>query len=146
MITSKEYLTKIRKLDIMISQKERELADLNEMKYANGGFTYSERVKTSVSNKNFEDKAIKAADLEAEINDEKNRFTVVKHNIINEIQMLEEPKHITILFKIYVENKKLNKIAKEMHYSIRQIKYIHREALNEFQEVVILKKYNNRVS
>ena len=75
--------------------------------------------------------------LEAEINAEIDKFVDKKHEIINQIQGLENRLHITVLYKRYVEYKGLLRITREMHYSLQHIKRLQYYALLEFE-----KKYN----
>ena len=77
-------------------------------------------------------------DLEAEINDEIDRFVDEKHKIINQIQRLKNADYISLLFKRYVEYKKFETIAVEMNFTYQYVIEMHRYALKEFETT-----YNN---
>lgn len=129
----KEYLSQIGILDIKINQKMKELDELRLLVTSTGSFDYSkEYVKTSGTGDNVEKKVINYVALEENINKMIKKYIELKHKIINEIQGLDEATHIDILFKKYVENKRLELIAVEMKYSYSRVKHLHGEALQAF--------------
>lgn len=132
---AKEYLQKIQKLDILINQKIKELDDLRRMSTSVGSIDYSrERVQTSVSGKApFIGLIERIYDLDAEINAEIDAFVDEKHRIINQIQALQNSKHIEVLYKHYVEFKRLEVVAAEMNFTYQYIVELHGYALKEFQ-------------
>lgn len=132
---AKEYLQQLRRLDTMINQKIKELGDLRLMSQSVGGIDYSkERVQSSPSgDAPFVKPVLRMIELEQEINAEIDRFVDEKHEIINQIQALQNPKHIDILYKHYVEFKQLEIVAVEMNFTYQYIVELHGTALKEFQ-------------
>lgn len=132
---AKEYLQQLQRLDIMINQKIKELGDLRLMSQSAGGIDYSkERVQSSPSgDAPFVKPVLRMIELEQEINAEIDRFVDEKHEIINQIQALQNPKHIDILYKHYVEFKRLEIVAVEMNFTYQYIVELHGTALKEFQ-------------
>lgn len=132
---AKEYLQKLQRLDTVINQKIKELGDLRTMSTSVGGIDYSkERVQTSPSGDAPFVKIInKMIDLDEEINREIDNFVDEKHRIINQIQALQDSKYIEILYKHYVEFKRLEVVAVEMNYTYQYIVELHGYALKEFQ-------------
>ena len=132
---AKEYLQQLRRLDTVIDQKIKELDDLKVKSTCIGGFDYSkERVQTSPSgDAPFVKPVLRMIELEQEINAEIDRFVDEKHEIINQIQALQNPKHIDILYKHYVEFKRLEIVAVEMNFTYQYIVELHGTALKEFQ-------------
>ncbi len=133
-MTAKEYLLRLHKADVIINQRIQEKADLRARLSSIGSFDYSkERVQTSLSGSaGYEKQIEKIIDLENEIDQLIDEYVDLKHKIIGEIHELQNSKHIEILYKRYVENKKLVQIAVEMDYSYNHIKHIHGYALQEF--------------
>ena len=82
-------------------------------------------------------KVAKYVDLEKEIHEDIERFTELKHKIIGQIHMLDEPKYINVLFMKYIEYKNLKEIAKELDYSYGRTKHIHGFALEAFRIKVL---------
>lgn len=132
---AKEYLQQLQRLDTMINQKIKELGDLRLMSQSVGGIDYSkELVQSSPSgDAPFVKPVLRMIELEQEINAEIDRFVDEKHEIINQIQALQNPKHIDILYKHYVEFKRLEIVAVEMNFTYQYIVELHGTALKEFQ-------------
>lgn len=132
---AKEYLQQLQRLDTMINQKIKELGGLRLMSQSIGGIDYSkERVQSSPSgDAPFVKPVLRMIELEQEINAEIDRFVDEKHEIINQIQALQNPKHIDILYKHYVEFKRLEIVAVEMNFTYQYIVELHGTALKEFQ-------------
>ena len=132
---AKEYLRQLQRLDTMINQKIKELGDLRLMSQSVGGIDYSkERVQSSPSgDAPFVKPVLRMIELEQKINAEIDRFVDEKHEIINQIQALQNPKHIDILYKYYVEFKRLEIVAVEMNFTYQYIVELHGTALKEFQ-------------
>ena len=133
---AKEYLQQLRRLDTVIDQKIKELDDLKVKSTCIGGFDYSkERVQTSPSSDAPYVKTVsRMIDLNEEINRDIDDFVDRKHKIINEIQSLENTKHIQILFKKYVEYKTFEQISVEMNYTYQYIVLLHGYALKGFSQ------------
>ena len=132
---AKEYLQQLQRLDTVINQKIKELGDLRLKSQSAGSIDYSkERVQSSPSgDAPFVKPVLRMIELEQEINAEIDRFVDEKHEIINQIQALQNPKHIDILYKHYVEFKRLEIVAVEMNFTYQYIVELHGTALKEFQ-------------
>lgn len=132
---AKEYLQQLQRLDTVINQKINELSDLRLKSQSTGSIDYSkERVQTSPSGDAPFVKLIgRIIDLEAEINAEIDAFVNEKHRIINQIQALKNSKYIEILYKHYVEFKRLEVIAVEMNFTYQYVVELHGYALKDFQ-------------
>lgn len=133
----KEYLQKLRKLNVTIDQKVKELDDLKKTLTTIGSFDYSkDRVQSSASgDPPFVKTLMKIYDLESEIDAEIDKLVDDKHQIINQIHELPNPKHIDILYKHYVEFKRLEIVAVEMNFTYQYIVELHGDALKEFQRI-----------
>ncbi len=135
---AKEYLQQLQKLDIVINQKLQELYELKKLQDIKAIDYTKEKVQSSRQNgANFETILIKIIDMENEINAEIDRFIDMKHNIINQIQNLDNSKYMQVLYKRYVEYKRLEMIAVEMNYTYQYIRKSHKYALEEFEKVNI---------
>ncbi len=140
---AKEYLQQLQTIDIAIKQRQQQLKELNII--INNGALESvdytrERVQTSPSNEAIFEKAIdKLLDLQNEVNQYIIDYFQYKNNIIKQIQSLERRKYIDILYKRYVEFKKLDVIANEMCYTYAHIKRVHGQALKCFKQKFLIK-------
>lgn len=142
---AKEYLQQLQRLDTVINQKIKEAHDLRLKTRSIGDIDYSkERVQTSTSgDAPFVKLLGRIAELEAEINAEIDAFVDKKHKIINQIQGLRNSIYIEILYKRYVEFKKIEIIALEMGYTYQYTRELHGYALKEFEKTYknLLKTY-----
>lgn len=130
--TPKEYLRQLRTAEIKIEQKEEELERLKSSLESISTGTDSERVQTTPRDKVSED-VPQMVDLKREIESDIKALLILKNKIINEIQSMDNPVYIDILYKRYVQYKSLEEIAVEMSYSYRQILRLHGLALQEFK-------------
>lgn len=142
---AKDYLLQLQRLDTAIGQKIKELTNLRTMSTGVGGIDYSkDRVQASPSaDAPFVKIVNRIADLDDEINREIDTFADEKHKIINQIQGLQDSKHIDILYKRYVEFKRLEVVAVEMGYTYQYARELHGYALQEFERTYknLLKTY-----
>lgn len=135
-MTAKRYLKQIESMDILIRMRQKELSDLRDASMAIGSFDYSkDRVQTSPSG---DPPYLAMLDRIIELEQDIQRCLDKKHTIMQEIQDMENPIYSQILFKRYVEGKRLDDIAKEMHYSHDRIRHLHGYALKEFESRHIL--------
>lgn len=133
---AREYLEQLQKMDVAINQNIAWLYELKNIRKELKGVNYtSQKVKTSKSNRaDFEKTLLIIMDMEQNINDSIDKFVDQKNEIIKQIQSLDNHKYVQVLYKKYVEYKRLEEIAIEMHYSYQYIKEIHKKALQEFKK------------
>ena len=131
---AKEYLGNLRALKIKLDQKKAQLLELTMARGNIGSFDYSkERVQASTDGNQVENDAIKLLMLESNIKDDIIEFEQQKDKIIREIHRLKNPEHITLLFKRYVEFKRLEVIAVEMNFTYQYARELHGIALQDFE-------------
>lgn len=132
-MTSKEYLMQVQRLNILIDQRIKEKDALRNFDLISGIDYSQDKVQTSHSSDAIFVKVIeKIIEIESEVNRLIDEYVSLKNKIIGEIQMLQNPQYIQILYKKYVEFKQLKVIAVEMNYSYNYIKRIHGCALLDF--------------
>lgn len=132
---AKEYLKQLRRLDELINQKNQELDYLKHKVATISGIDYSkDRVQTSMfGDAPYTNIITRIVDLSSEIDSEIDRFVDKKHRIINQIQSLQNVNHISLLYKRYVEFKRLEVIAVEMSYTYQYTRELHGHALQNFE-------------
>ena len=133
-MTAKEYLQQIQLDDIRINQLKELIESQRAMTTPISGIDYSkDRVQTSTdgtpgmlkSVENLYDAELRLNRMIAIFNDERER-------IMSEIQSLDKPEYIELLYMRYVEYMSLEEICVEMKYSYPHIKRIHGIALQVF--------------
>ena len=134
--TPKEYLRQLRTAEIKIEQKEEELERLKSSLESISAGTDSERVQTTPRDR-LSEEVTHIVDLEEEINEDLGAMLMLRNKIINEIQSMDNPVYINILYKRYVQYKSLEEIAVEMNYSYTRLRHLHGRALQGFKKKYI---------
>lgn len=134
----KEYLQQVQKLDVMINQKIAEKSELRKFDGVSGIDYSGDKVQSSSKgDAPFTKTVEQIIDLEKEIDDMIDQYVNLKHQIINEIQSLSNVTYIDVLYKKYIEYKRLEVIAVEMSYSYQYVRVMHGYALQEFEKTVL---------
>ena len=134
--TAKNYLSQILKMDIRVGQRITELNQMRERLSIITGIDYSkDRIQTMPSTGNKQIEAI--VDMENEIIELVQEETQLKHKIIGEIQQLENPIYVDILFRRYVECHSFERISCDMGYAYNYACNLHGEALKVFEKEVM---------
>lgn len=137
-MTPKEYLLQIHRLNVLITQR---IAERDALRHSAGlcGVDHSgQRVQSSGSNEApFVRTLEKIMQLEDEIDTLIDTYIDLKNRIIGEIQTVPNLMYMQILYKRYVEYKRLEVLAVEMNYSYDVIRHAHGKALQEFEKLVM---------
>ena len=132
MMTAKEYLDQLHLLDVKINQ---DLERLEEMKHGALGIRAmqydTDKVQVSPADRLCADVA-RYTDFSEKINKEINRFIEAKNRVIEQIQGLQNPVYVQVLFKVYVQYKTLKEATPEIGLSYSTVLIKHAEALNAF--------------
>ena len=132
---AKDYLGRIRVLEIRMAKMEARAAELREMATAAGVSGYSGvRVMSSPSGDVMSEKVIHYVETEDRIWKLKLEQEKEKDRVLLEICGMDDARHIQILMGKYVEMKTLGKIADEMGYSYERIRHMHGDALVAFAD------------
>ena len=103
-----------------------------------GATASKERVQTSPSgDAPYVRTVSRIVDLNRRIQEEIDDFVDRKHKIINQIQGLDNPNYIKLLFKRYVEFKKFEEIAFELDFTYQYTIELHGYALKEFEKTYL---------
>jgi hypothetical protein len=128
-MTAKDYLSQGYRLDQRIKSKMEQISNLNDLAtkatVAMSGMPHSP-IRGSSTMANAVEKII---DLENEINAEIERLVILKQNIIDTIQSVEDMEYQTLLEKRYLCFQKWEQIAIDMDYSIDNVFKVHKKAL-----------------
>lgn len=129
-MTAKEYLSQYRLLDTEINAKLEQVEQLRGktvfISYISGGSsgTNSDKIGRTVA---------KLVDAENEAISLIDDLLTLKAKIENTIAAVENPVYRLILTLRYINCHELKLVAEEMHYSYKQIKRLHGEALLQIE-------------
>lgn len=132
-MTAKDYLSKVQTLRTMIEQKKERI---NEIRYsASTAQAIRFDVEKLQGGKHIDkiaDAVSQIVDMEKEVESEIVNLIFKQHEIIKQIQQLDNCNYIKLLYKRYVECKTLQVAAEEMNYSYQYILELHKKALVAF--------------
>ncbi|HCG59005.1 MAG TPA: hypothetical protein DEV97_03255 [Lachnospiraceae bacterium] len=121
-----KYLSRLWRIDREIQDKDDELRSIMLGK----GVRYDrDNVQTSVS-----DPMDRVADIIGEIEEEKERYIRVKHELINEIHGLEDHVYEAILVERFINNRNMKQIRIRKDYSKTTAYRVFLEALDAFAD------------
>ena len=134
-MTAKQYLSQIRKLDMMINQRIDEAEALIEIAVGlRSPELKQDVIQASPSGDPIGNAMNRYIDLQREINDMIDQFVNLKHKIIGEINAVPDTRYSELLYHRYVEHMSFAQIAEVMHYEYKYICHLHGEALKCFQK------------
>ncbi len=125
----KEYLKEYKTLRVQIAKDEARLKELEEMKDEITANITDERVQSSSVGSKVEKLAIKIADLENEIADEKIRAIDRMNEIHSSINSLDDVDEQLILELRYIRRMSFADIARSLYFSASKVYRLHRNAL-----------------
>ena len=122
---SKEFLNKIRYIDMMINCKLEQVAELRSMLLP-GAIRYDkDKVQTSNNADSISDTVSKIMELEEKINTDIDELVELKSVARENIERMENDVEKVILYKRYFNNESFENIAVECGYSWRHIHRLH---------------------
>ena len=126
-MTAKEYLRQIRKIDQQLKHLLDEWEELKKAQtFLKSPQVEGDRVQTSPSgDPPWMGHLIKYEEL----------FTT-RLAIVGQINSLSDSRYTDVLMKRYVEYKRFDRIAREMHYTPDYILHLHGMALKEIQRIL----------
>ena len=149
-MTVKEYLRQIHCIEYKIRLIESEITEMRANLTAIGGAPEGERVQTSKTGDTMPDRLSRVIEKEEKRKRLLIEYTETREKIIDQILSMTDRRHVELLYKRYVENKRLEQIACECNYSYTHIKRMHGQALQEFAKIVDAevskKKYSYQMS
>ena len=132
----KEYLQKIRLYDTHINNKIAELSRLRDMATNITPTLKDDVVSSSGSKDKLGDTVAKIVDLQDEINRAIDDFVDKKNEVCSVIENLQNPDHVALLHKRYVEYLTWEQIACDMHISYRHATRLHGRALQAVEKAM----------
>ena len=134
-MSAKEFLNKIRYIDMMINCKLEQVAELRSMLLP-GAIRYDkERVQSSHTSDQFTDTMAKVIELEEKINADIDELVELKSVAREKIERMENEVEKVILYKRYFSNESFENIAVECGNSGRWIHKLHNDALKHFDKI-----------
>ena len=132
-MTSKEYLRQAYRLNELIDSDAEELERLRDLSFKIAGGNYGERVISSGRKEPSFVRYIDEIDeMEQKIHAELCELVILKRNITQAINQMENREERLVLTYRYLSNKTWEQISSILSVSIRTVHRIHQSALNHF--------------
>ena len=134
-MNAKQYLGQLEALDARITNTEEHIADLKLKASGGGAIRYDkDRVQTSMTDSKLERDVVDYVALEQKHEELIRNYTQAKEKIIEQINGLDAPAHIKILFHVYVKYESLRQTSREISMCYASVKEKHNEALKDFEK------------
>ena len=133
-VKAKDFLSKLSKLDRMITNK---VCEKEKWRAIALGTTVkiTERVQTSSSQQKMANAVVNYIDVEKDIDRCISKLADEKRDVINAIEQLEDT-HYDVLHKIYVQDYTFQDIADSYDKSYSWATSVHGRALVELQDIL----------
>lgn len=128
-MTTREYLSQIRRFDKMISNKREEIYNLRAMAYGTSAPAGGDRVQSSGDKDKLGSFVGKIIDTEQELSE----IISKRFEIVQEIESIEDTDEYNVLAKKFVLQKDVKEIAVEEHKTMRQTFGLISKALTSFE-------------
>ena len=135
---AKEFLKNLIQIDMMISCKKEQIAELRERLTSIGCATDNERVQTSIKGDKMTNVIAKIMELENLVNNDIGILTEYKLQAREMIEKLQNNVEKIVLYKRYFDCKSFEQIAVECNYSWRHVHRIHGNALINLDKILEL--------
>ena len=131
MMSAKEYLSQVYKLDHRIHLMELEAEEYRRLSLSLPGQDFTKpRVDHTPDNQAYFVKWLcKAIDKEKEIKEKMKELVVIKAKVMATIDKVENPDYRMVLKLRYIDSMQFPDVAKKMCWSLSTIKRYHKEAL-----------------
>lgn len=140
---AREYLSQIRRADIIIQQDRLRIEELKTKAASVGSFDYSRDRVQSSGTWSVADDIAEYIEMEKRIEQQTLALERTKTEVIERIRQMENTTHMDLLIRYYVHHttraghrKTLEDVAAEMRYSPFSIRRMHGQALREMQALI----------
>lgn len=147
-MTAHEYLCRIKDFDAALTNLRDEIDSLYER--ASGVSSpalNADRVQTSGSLESPQEKILPKIDRDIRrYQEEYNRYLRLRKKIVDQINRMDDWRHVRILYLTYVKGWHSPEIADEMNYGADYIRVLRREALEAFFDRYLQKPTQNHTA
>ena len=131
---AREYLSEVQRLQTIIEQKQERIKEIRESASTVRAVRFDlEKVQGGGHTDRIGEAVAKIVDLETEVENDMMNLLYRQHEIVNQIQKVDNPNHMKILYKRYIEGKNLQTIADEIFLTYQYVLELHGKALKAFE-------------
>lgn len=146
-MTAHEYLCRIKDFDATLTNLRDEIDSLYER--ASGVSSpalNADRVQTSGSLESPQEKILPKIDRDIRRHQEEyNRYLRLRKKIVDQINRMDDWRHVRILYLTYVKGWHSYEIADEMNYAPEHVRRLRKQALDKFESRYLLQNVTGEV-
>jgi len=128
-MNAKEYLGQAYRIDLRIHSKQEQIKSLNDLAMRATNVISDMPGSATRNVHKMEDVVVKIVDLQEEIKCDISKLVDLKSDIMAVIKEVDSPEQQTLLELRYLCFKSWEEIAVAMGYTVRNIYFLHRQAL-----------------
>ena len=128
-----DYLKSVRKCDVIIENKIRELEDLRDMTMKITSTISDEVVSGSRDPNRLSNAVVRIIDLETEIDNAVDEYVDRREDVTRVIDSLDDARLVDLLHRRYLQGQTWEQIAFEMGYTYQWICELNKMAIDEVQ-------------
>lgn len=132
-MTAKEYLSRIRKFDMVIQNKLAEYQQINSMVYSVSAPVAGDKVQTSGGSDKMSNAVVKMVDIEKSL----EYFISERSKIVSQIEAVGDVDLYDVLAKRYILGLSNKEIAYEKKTEERTVTNLLKEAHDEFERLFL---------
>ena len=132
-MTAKEYLSRIRKFDMVIQNKLAEYQQINSMVYSVSAPVAGDKVQTSGGSDKMSNAVVKMVDIEKSL----EYFISERSKIVSQIEAVGDVDLYDVLAKRYILGLSNKEIAYEKKTEERTVSNLLKEAHDEFEKLFL---------
>ena len=133
-MTAKEYLSRIRKFDMVIQNKLAEYQQINSMVYSVSAPVAGDKVQTSGGSDKMSNAVVKMVDIEKSL----EYFISERSKIVSQIEAVGDVDLYDVLAKRYILGLSNKEIAYEKKTEERTVTNLLKEAHDEFERLFLI--------
>lgn len=133
-MTAKEYLTRIRQQRFVLREVQKELAEVQADIVSIKASSLSEKV-SGTKESDIADRYIKLERYNDEVTEERDKLIDMRREAKAMIDQLPNEVEQGVLYARYINAGSWEQIAVDMHFSWRNLFYIHGKALQSFERL-----------
>ena len=135
-LKAKEYLSRAFRVEQMICSKQMQIARYHDLLQQTPTLVDSVPVVRTRNVHRGQDIILKIMEAEEELNAEIDKLVDLKREITRTISCVKDDRCRLVLEKRYLLYMKWEKIAEDMHYTVRHTQWLHDNALDEVGRIL----------
>ena len=135
-MTAQQYLNTLIRMKDNIKFMTEKKNEIMEQAASAGGIDLSrERVQVSHTYDKIGKQVVEVAELSERIKQEQNCYLEKENEMIEKIRQLHDSNFVSVLYKIYVQQKSFDQVAEETKHTFFWVSKWHDKAVKSFQMV-----------